>query len=218
MFSGGTKGIVVMLKDTVYEALKQQILVGYYKPGDLLNERQLMKEYAIGKTPLREIFFRLQHDGLIRRFSRIGTIVAPIDTKKLRDVAEIRHHLEGMVASLATKRISDKELEEMRACLHNLEDAVKENDHGAFSSLEARLHSILYAAAGNLALKEFIDAQYSLFTRIWFTVERTPDDLAALLNDWQTIYQALREKDEEKAVAANKKHFEEYFNRLKSMR
>ena len=207
-----------MLKDAVYEAIRQQILVGYYKPGDLLNERALMEEHKIGKTPLREIFFRLQHDGLIRRFARVGTIVAPIDTKRLHDVAEIRLHLEGIVARLAVKRISSIMLEEMRVSLQRMEEAVKEERIHCFVAEEAGLHNLLYTATGNAALKEFIEAQYNLFTRIWFSVERTHMDLVEQLNDWKTTYQALCEKDEEKAVTSNMKHFDYYFNHLKSMR
>ena len=206
-----------MTKDGVYEAIKQRILIGDYKPGDLLNERTLLDEYQIGKTPLREVFFRLQNDGLIRRFPRVGTIVSPIDTKRLYDVAEIRYYLEGIVARLAVRRISGKALEEMRACLERMADATREANNSAFAEEEAGLHSRLYAATGNAALKEFIETQYSLFTRIWFSVERTPIALAEQLDHWKSIYQALLEKDEEKAVASNMKHFEDYFNRLKSM-
>ena len=207
-----------MSKDRVYEAIKRKILTGHYKPGDLLSERVLLDEHAIGKTPLREIFFRLQHDGLIRRFPRVGTIVTPIDTKKLHDIAEIRHYLEGIVAKLAVQRISDKALEEMRVSLQKLEDAVKEGCIHSFADEESRLHNLLYAATGNSALREFIEGQYNLFTRMWFTVDRTPVDLAEQLGHWKAIYQALRDKDEEKAVESNVKHFEDYFNRLKSMK
>ena len=207
-----------MLKEEVYEAVKRQILVGHYKPGDLLIERQLMAEYNIGKSPLREIFFRLQQDGLIRRFSRVGTIVSPIDTNRLYDVAEIRFYLEEIVARLAVKRISDEALEEMRASLQKLEDAAREGRSGCFATEEAHLHNILYTATGNAALKEFIEEQYSLFTRIWFSVKRAPIDLMEQLAHWKSIYQALREKDEENVVKMNMKHFENYFNQLKSAR
>ena len=207
-----------MAKDRVYEAIKQQILTGHYKPGDLLSERGLLDEYKIGKTPLREVFFRLQHDGLIRRFARVGTIVSPIDTKRLHDVAEIRHYLEGIVARLAVKRISDKMLEEMHAALKKLEDAIQGGNIDAFAEEENRLHSLLYAATGNTVLKEFIEGQYNLFTRMWFSVDRTPVDLTEQLHHWQAIYNALCDKDEEKAVTSNMKHFEDYFNKLKSMR
>ena len=137
--------------------------------------------------------------------------------KKLRDIAEIRNHLEDIVANLAIKRISGKMLEEMRVRLQNIENAVQEENVTRFAVEEANLHNLLYTATGNIALKEFIESQYNLFTRIWFTVERTHIDLTEQLNDWQSIYQALCEKDKEKAAESNKKHFEKYFNHLKSI-
>ena len=207
-----------MLKENVYDAIKQQIIVGRYQPGDPLNDRTLMEEFKIGKTPLREIFFRLQHEGFIRRIPRLGTVVTTVDTKKLFDVADIRHNLEGMVASLAVKKISAKTLDEMATCLHNLENAIKDMDLCCFAREEARLHVLLYIASGNLALKEFIETQYSLFARAWFTMERSPEDLTEQMNHWQDIYQAICEKDEEKAVASNMKHFEAFYYRLKSWR
>ena len=206
-----------MSKDSIYAAIKQKILIGHYRPGDLLNERALMNEYAIGKTPLREVFLHLERDGLIRRYARIGTIVAPIDTKMVYDVAEIRHYLEDIVARLAVRRISEKTLEEMGAGLQRMEDAIQEGNRDRFAQEEAGLHNMLYSATGNAALKEFIEKQYDLFTRIWFSVNRTPMDLTAQLNHWKATWQALRDKDEEQAVASNTQHFEDYFNHLKFM-
>lgn len=206
------------MKDEIYEDIKQKIIVGHYRPGDLLNEQKLMSEYKIGQTPLREVFFRLQDSGLIRRYARIGTIVAPIDTKRINDIAEIRLYFEEIVAKLAVQRISGEALAAMGVALQKLEDAVRESRHDSFAAEQTKLHSMLYAAAGNRALKEFIDEQYSLFARVWYSVDRGPIDMEGPLKDWQDIYQALCDKDEEKAVASNKKHFEKYLDRLKSMR
>ena len=95
-----------MLKDSVYNAIRTRIITQDLPPGSRINEKQFMDEYGIGKTPLREVFFRLQYDGLIRRFPRSGTIVAPLDFGELRDAAEIRLALEGLVGDLAAKLIT----------------------------------------------------------------------------------------------------------------
>ena len=207
-----------MSNNKAYENIKRQIIRGRYAPGDPLNERTLMDEYKIGKTPLREILLRLQNEGLIRRFARLGTVVAPIDVKKLREGAELRHHIENIVARLAVRRISGSALEEMRAGLQKLEDAFTTGDVGRFEEEENRLHNLLYAAAGNAELKQLIENQFELFTRAWFALERAPVNLAEQLHDWQAICQALCEKDEEKAAASCMKHFATYFSHLTSMR
>jgi DNA-binding GntR family transcriptional regulator len=63
------------IKSEVYNQLKSKIIMQQLKPGEVLNEKQLMAQYVIGRTPLREIFTELQREGLIQRFPRSGTIV-----------------------------------------------------------------------------------------------------------------------------------------------
>ena len=207
-----------MLKENVYEAIKQRIIICHYGPGVVLNERALLDEYNIGKMPLREILIGLQHEGLIRRYARIGTVVAPIDVKKLRNMAEIRYHLEGVVGRLAARRISDSILAQMRGCLKRMEESAKENMFESYAVEESSLHNWLYTATGNEELKQVIYRTIDHFTRAWFSVERTPLDFSTQLNHWLNIYQALCDKDEEKAAVYNVEHFEAFNDYLKSMK
>lgn len=206
-----------MLKERVYQSIKNRIIVQDMKPGDRLNEKELMEEYDIGKTPLREIFFRLQHDGLIRRFPRSGTIVAPIDFKELRDAAEIRLALEGLVARLAARRVTSAVLEKMESLIRIMEDNAAAGVNEEFISAETSLHTLLYDTADNKRLKDFITEQHSLFARMWFSTERTHPDLMGQIADWKKLYKALREGDENKADKVNRMHFDTYYTHLKSV-
>ena len=40
---------------------------------------------GISRTPVREVFKRLEAEGLVEIYPQIGTIIAPIDPKKVRD-------------------------------------------------------------------------------------------------------------------------------------
>lgn len=206
-----------MLKDHVYQSIKNRIIIQELEPGARLNEKDLMEKYDIGKTPLREIFFRLQHDGLIRRFPRSGTIVAPIDFKELRDAAEIRLTLEGLVARLAVQRITPKVLEKMRGLIKIMEGRATDGVTEDFISAETSLHSLLYDVADNKRLKDFISEQHCLFARMWFSTKRTPPDLEGQIEDWKKLCQALHDRDEDKAEELNKAHFDTYYNHLKSL-
>ena len=42
------------LVEKAYDALKKKILCMEFKPGDYLNEKALMEELGIGRTPLRQ--------------------------------------------------------------------------------------------------------------------------------------------------------------------
>lgn len=206
-----------MLKERVYQSIKNRIIVQELKPGDHLNEKELMEEYDIGKTPLREIFFRLQHDGLIRRFPRSGTIVAPIDFKELRDAAEIRLALEGLVARLAVRRMTPAVLKDMQALIQIMVEHSQNGVNEDFISAETSLHSLLYDTADNSRLKDFIAEQHSLFARMWFSTERTHPDLVGQIDDWNNLYQAFLSGDEDRAEAVNRAHFDTYYTHLKSL-
>lgn len=205
-----------MLKERVYQAIKHRIILQDLKPGDRLNERELMEEYTIGKTPLREIFLRLQHEGLIRRFPRSGTIVSPIDFKELRDAAEIRLELEGLVAKLAVRRISPRDIKKMEDLIGEMERAFSGGAlNEEFIEAETSLHTLLYELTDNSRLKAIIVEQHSLFARLWFSAERTGMDLRGQIDDWKTLYAACRDKDEERAAAINREHFHTFYDFLR---
>ena len=206
-----------MLKDSVYNAIRTRIITQDLPPGSRINEKQFMDEYGIGKTPLREVFFRLQYDGLIRRFPRSGTIVAPLDFGELRDAAEIRLALEGLVGDLAAKLITVEQLEAMRRHTDLLERTSREGVHAEYVITEAQLHGMLYAATRNEKLRQTITEQQSLFSRIWFSIERTPGDLEPQVADWRNICAALAERDARRVVQINKQHFKTFYNHLKAI-
>lgn len=205
-----------MLKDSVYNAIKSKIIVQEMKPSSRINEKELMEEYNIGKTPLREVFFRLQRDGLIRRFPRSGTIVSPIDFDELRDAAEIRLALEGLVGELAAKRITDGELEMLRQRIEQLEDYSKKGALNQYVITESQLHHLMYESTHNNKLYQTITEQQGLFARMWFSIGRTTRDFVPQVKDWRDIYKALRQKDAEKVIQINREHFRTFYNNFKT--
>jgi DNA-binding GntR family transcriptional regulator len=204
-----------LLKEQVYRSLKHKIVVQDMKPGARLNEKAIMQEYSIGKTPLREIFLRLQRDGLIRRFPRSGPIVAPIDFKELRDAAEIRLALEGLVGTLACRRITPAILVRMRELIAVMESRLRDGASEEFIAAETSLHSILYDMTDNDKLKTIIAEQHNLFARLWFSVEQTGLDLAGQIEDWRDLCNALAARDEFRACEASLKHFRTSYNHLR---
>lgn len=206
-----------MLKNEVYSAIKTRIITQEMEPGCRVNEKELMAEYDIGKTPLREVFFRLQREGLIRRFPRSGTIVSPIDFTELREAAEIRLVLEGLVGELACKRISDERLDELCGQTDHLDDLMREGVRSNYIITESKLHSMLYEAARNGKLVQTITEQQSIFARMWFSVDRTSIDLAGQVRDWRSICKALRKRDAQRVAKLNQEHFSTFYNTFKKL-
>lgn len=205
-----------MLKERVYLAIRHRIIIQDLKPGDLLNEKELMSKYAIGKTPLREVFFRLQQDGLIRRFPRSGTVVTPVDFKELRDAAEIRLSLEVLVGRLACRGMTPAVLTGMRENITRMEKALSDGASDAFSAAESSLHATLYNVADNTRLHGIMSVLQCLFARMLFSAERTGLALDDLVNDWRELYAALADNDEIRSGELNKRHFQNFYTHLRA--
>ncbi|MBW2707664.1 MAG: GntR family transcriptional regulator, partial [Deltaproteobacteria bacterium] len=60
-----------MNKEEAYEELRVRIVTNGVAPGEILNEKDLMAQLAIGRSPLREILFRLQEENLIKPLPRL---------------------------------------------------------------------------------------------------------------------------------------------------
>lgn len=51
--------------DLAYHTLRAKILEGLFKPGSLLEERELCEQPSVSRTPIREALRRLSADGLV---------------------------------------------------------------------------------------------------------------------------------------------------------
>lgn len=64
------------LNDKVYQSLLNQIHSGYYKEGERIpTEQNLMEDFSVSRSPVRDALKRLQNEGYIKRAPRKGSIV-----------------------------------------------------------------------------------------------------------------------------------------------
>ena len=68
---------------TVYDALRAEILELTLEPGSPLDEVTLAERFEMSRTPVREALVRLAGDGLVTQLPNRNTIVAPIDFVQL---------------------------------------------------------------------------------------------------------------------------------------
>ena len=50
----------------IYDALKRRIVLLEYEPGQVLREKDLIREFGVSRTPVREALIRLETEGLVR--------------------------------------------------------------------------------------------------------------------------------------------------------
>ncbi len=107
--------------DKIYSALRERIVIGDLPAGEKLRQDHIARDYEASHVPVREALLRLESHGLATSLPRRGTRVSALDPKEIREVVEMRVSLEVLAASHAVPRITDRDLDHIRACFETCE-------------------------------------------------------------------------------------------------
>ena len=169
------------LRDVVFNTLRQAILRGELKPGERLMEIQLANKLGVSRTPIREAIRKLELEGLVLMIPRKGAEVAEITEKNLRDVLEVRCALEELAVQLACDRMDEEGVRELRA-------------------------DIIYAATDNRRLIQLLNNLREQMYRYRIEYLKKKECYPQLLNEHQTIIDAIAGHDKELATKFTSQH------------
>ncbi len=206
-----------MNKEEAYENLRVEIVTNGVAPGEILNEKDLMARLGIGRSPLREVLFRLQEENLIKPLPRLGYMVTTLDISEVRELVELRRELEGFAGYLAARRITEDQLEKLRTIIREAESGNGEKPSVSNISeyFDTRFHDLLYQAAGNQKLVKLLQDLHIVMLRIWFHVGLDAIGFAQQASNLYVVLEALEKKDPEKARAAMEAHVDLYAAEVK---
>jgi len=125
---------------------------GELRPGDRITESELAGRLGISRSPVREAFARLIHDGLVVQSPRRGTFVAKLEREDIEDIQEVRALVEGHAARRAAARITPSDVAELRGLVDVLVAAATGEDWIRVVRLNARFHETVVRLTGNKAL------------------------------------------------------------------
>ena len=113
---------------TAYEEIYRKIISLEYKPGQNLEEKQLMEDLGIGRTPIREALLRLATDLMVESQPNKGFVVRPITLQNTKAVFEALKILELGIAKLAVRQDVEPFLPEMGKANQVVKSSVEHMD------------------------------------------------------------------------------------------
>lgn len=182
------------------------ILSGEYAVGKPLRQAALAKRFGVSRTPIREALRKLEAAELIEVHPNVGAVVRGATPQDIRDAYQVRAELEGLAAELATSRISEEQLQELRAAEAEFRRAVRElatmidgppdeQDlvDGAWVHANDLFHEVILRAAGNPRLRRTIAELHVAFPRnlTWATLSTRPDLLAENVEEHNRVLSAI---------------------------
>jgi DNA-binding FadR family transcriptional regulator len=222
------------LAHELVEGIGARIRKRSLKPGDKLpTEAEIMREWGVSRTVVREALSKLQAGGLVETRHGIGTFVLEpptasgfrIDPAEIATavdvlaVLELRISLETESAGLAALRRTDEQLGEMRKALDEL--AAGEQGGRDTVTPDFRFHHLIAVATGNRYFGEIMShLGATLIPRARINSSRLaredlPQYLRRLAREHEEIYDAIARRDPEAARAAMRLHLTNSRERLR---
>jgi DNA-binding GntR family transcriptional regulator len=107
-----------LLRETVYEQLREDIISCKLAPGTEIREAELAARFDMSKSPVRDALMRLEQEGLVITSPRQGYRVAPVSLSDVLDMFHLRAALERACMERIVLRASDEQLRELDAFRH----------------------------------------------------------------------------------------------------
>jgi len=94
---------VTLLRDSIYQSIRNAILLGEFQPGQELREQTLAERYHVSRAPVRDSLLRLELENLVTVRPRQGYLVNPISISNVEDIIDLRSLIEPACAAAAAQ-------------------------------------------------------------------------------------------------------------------
>lgn len=209
----------------VAEAIERRILSGKIRPGEPIGtEAELVRQFGVNRSTVREGIRLLEHDGLIRReanrrlsvglphYERLATRATRaliLSAVTFRELYEAAMALQMATIEGATERATPVQMVAME---ENIERTAKVlGDPAAVAELDAEFHALIGKASGNRALQLAREpSDLLVFPTTRLVLSQVREGPARLLEAHRRMLDAIRRRDKEEARLWARRHINDW--------
>jgi GntR family transcriptional regulator, rspAB operon transcriptional repressor len=199
-------------KDNAYKLLRQSIISGELKPGEILNIADLSKKYSLGITPVREAMIVLQSEGFVDSLPRTGFMITTVTIQDILETFHLRTILEVEAIGLAVESIREEDLRYLydnnRKEMQLAQATNSDKELNAYL-LNREFHLIIARVSGNRRLAKLVEQFLDDMERML-----SFDPYIADPEQHLEIIEALKARHKEAAQKAMKKHLDHTRSRI----
>ena len=190
----------------VYALLRAAIIQSRLRPGAQIFEARLAERLGVSRTPLRAALQLLTKEGLIETRPQVGSIVAPVDPKKIHSAVFCRSALEtAVVRRLAAMQKPD--LDRLSRILALQAECTARDDYLAFFEVDEEFHRLLAELADVPEAWALVLSNKSHVDRAWLGLQSAnPGRAAIAYREHLLIVDAIRNKDADLAADLMHRH------------
>jgi GntR family transcriptional regulator, rspAB operon transcriptional repressor len=187
----------MLLRDTIYQAIRDSILSCEFQPGQELREQALAERYRVSRSPVRDSLLRLELEKLVTVLPRQGYLVSPISRSDVDDVFSLRSLIEPACAAAAVQADA--------AALSTLDRfrgfAETQYTESGFIAYNTAFHCAVVELSGNMRMAGLVRTLISQIERVTWVALRDfrQEGVADVCAEHEAIIDALQAHDPERA-------------------
>jgi len=212
------------LGEQVYAYVRDQIISGHFRPGEVIVESELASALDVSRTPVSNAIIMLKERGLVEeRNGRFATLDLTISD--VIDLYQCRLAFDGLAAQLAADRINESQLERLESLLDAWEHPGEGVDSKSLWVADLSFHEAIYEASQNSHLIRFSEIAADLLSTYRRVIlanlasSRTPGRTQAdVRREHEGIFLALQQRDAGAAESLARAHVARVIEYLDSVR
>lgn len=219
----------VPLSEDIAQQIMGLIASGDIKPGQRLpGERELCKQFGVGRSSLREALRCLAIVGVLDVRVGEGTFLAPdgerfigkiiewrviTERRNVENLFELRLALECDLAAYAAARGTDSHFDRLSAVLGKMESCTENRKQ--FAPLDLEFHLIIAEASNNTLMYDLLMMIRSQLEHGLMRVVSLPGGTDLAYKQHLEIFDAIRRHDQDKAKAQMRAHIQAALERYR---
>jgi DNA-binding GntR family transcriptional regulator len=196
------------INSKIYAEILARIISGEFRPGQRLIEEELAAAYDVSRTPIREILFALERDGLVERSRNRGARVVAFTPDDVEEIYEIRKALECLAVRSSVKNLPLKLLLDLERRLAALSDTSNAGWNEAQAELDFELHDLIVSDCRNRRLSRYLKNIGLLLQSLRLLGYRNDQHARRAGEDHLEIVRTLLRRDGAKAARLLADHIE----------
>jgi len=198
------------LAEEVATAIEEKIKSGELPiDSKLPTEPELMKQFAVGRSTIREAVKYLSQSGYLHVQQGLGTFVksvrdnrvldAKIEKGNFNEIFEVRHILELKIIEKASINRSQRDLKAMERALKDRAEYAKSGNLSACVDADIAFHTAIAASCANNILAELYTTLSLHVNKFFMEIYKDTTALSQSQKQHEELMEAIKDKDVERA-------------------
>ncbi|MTI66522.1 MAG: GntR family transcriptional regulator [Firmicutes bacterium] len=190
----------------IYKEIENRIVKLKYEPGELIKEKELINEFNVSRTPIREALLKLSEKGLVKMIPRVGTYVSQIDIKNIKYAYETKKYLEMLASELASLRATNEEIEKIVKISERIDTYDTIKNYKDYIEDDHLFRKTIREASKNPMLIEYLEELNVITGRFIRYIHYKIKDPKWYNRSLKKIAYAIKNRDSELARKETEKH------------